>query len=169
MKEKMEIDQATFGLAASMTDRAFDLIQDGWVKGTMRTVVDGAPDKFCILGALEEAFKEVFPGQSNNYYGNHPAVEMACAFIIDEAMTQYAFRRGWSNGKVASPGEIPGFNDAGERQQEQVLSVLREAATRLWDISVANEPVIPTFEFSKWADVGVTAEVQKQYLHAVLA
>ncbi len=164
---KLNIEDAALAVAASITERAHDLIQDGWVKGRMYTKEDGAPVAFCILGALELAMQETFGSQPN--WMSHPAVELAAAFIMDEAAGQYKHRH-WNetSQRVASPGMIPGFNDPAERQLEQVLSVMREAARRLWDLSVEREQVAPAFEFSRWADVGVTEEASRDYLHAVL-
>lgn len=159
MGQKMDIGDAQIALAASLTERASDLISDGWVKGRMHTSVKGtnAPDKFCILGALQLALEEMFPG---NLHGkNRGVMDIAVKFILDEANNRYNF----------SGNSIPCFNDNATRQEDEVLAVLNGAANRLWNLSVDWENITEEFKFSKWADVDVESTVSQNYLNAVLA
>ena len=159
--ENMKKADGTLGLAAAVTDRACELIKEGWVKGRMHTKVDGAPVQFCIHGALDLALEEIF---GDKRLGAEAEV-LATAFIVDEANTQYNYGR-----KVTGPG-IPAssFNDASERKHEEVLNVLSAASQRLWDLSLEQTSAVDSgWEPSKWADVDVNSEEAQQYLHASL-
>lgn len=162
-QQKLDVSDATLALAASVVDRTHDLIADGWVKGRMFSTVEGVKHEFCILGAIDQAMSEITEIAQR---GRHKDIhDLATMFILDEAVNQYQYQ---SYGGKYSAGSIPGFNDAGNRTQDQVLNVLTGAAGRLWDLSVVNEQVVEKFEFSKWADQGVNDEAAKAYLDLVL-
>ena len=159
MGQKMDVGDAQIALAASLVDRAYDLISDGWVKGRMNTTAEGtnAPDKFCILGALQLALEEMFPGRECLNHRN--VMDIAVKFILDEAHTRYNHTN----------SSIPSFNDADVRKEEEVLNVLYNAAHRLWSLSVDWENITEDFKFSKWADVDTESVDSQNYLNAVLA
>lgn len=150
----MDIGTATLAFAASCTDRAHDLIQDGWVKGAFATGFERV-EQFCILGALDLALDEM------DLQGTvrQDVRDIAILFIMDEAFD--------ITGKKQC--SIPGFNDASERKHDEVLEVLGNAAMRLWNLSVEQEDIGATWTPSKWADVDVASAESQQYLNAVLA
>lgn len=162
--DKMKAADSTLGLAAAVTERACELIQEGWVKGRMNTTVEGAPVQFCIHGALDLALEEIF-GQKN--LGAEAEV-LATAFIVDEAQAQYGFKGSWKQGGIPAAG----FNDSAERKHQDVLSVMTAAAERLWGLSLEAEfsdlKENTHWTPSKWADVDVHSEDAQQFLHASL-
>lgn len=161
---KIDGDTATLALAAAICDRAAELIDDGWVKGALKTHVEGTrvPHKFCILGAIDQAMEEIY-----GLHGSHNAArEVAQAFILDEALAQFRHNH----------GSIPGFNDAGNRRQGDVVSVVSKAGARLWDLSLelhedgrSSSSTIDYVDLTQYADMGVDGEATHNYLHAVLA
>lgn len=142
-------------MAASLTERACDLLRDGWVSGTLYKKDGGAPVSFCILGALEIAYEEMFGHRVSGYSLKGEPVDIAKAFILDEALGQHGYK-GQS---------IPGFNDS--NNQERVLSVMSAAANRLWALSIESEDM--GIDLSAYTEVDVESEPARQYLHAVLA
>lgn len=160
MSSKIDCDDATLALAASVVDRAHDLISEGWVKGKMS---DGLESKFCIHGAVNLAIREIF-GEGGQY-SNHAArnvTELACMFIVDEAVGQP------SKGSLGA--WAAGWNDSAERTHEEVLKALDGAARRLWNLSVENEPVMSeAWAPSKWAETNIASEPVQQFLFASLA
>lgn len=126
MNEQQYIHDATVMLAASVLERSGELIADGWVKGRFYKMVEkDVPVAFCILGAFEQALDELMPKASYSADARREIIDIATVFVLDEVENQ-------TNKKVSS---IPGWNDAGERTQEEVLSVIGRAAARLWEIS----------------------------------
>lgn len=164
MSDEMKKADSTLGLAAAVTERACELIKDGWVKGRMSTSVDGAPVQFCIHGALDLALEEIF-GQKR--LGAEAEV-LATAFIVDEAQTQYSFKGSWKNGGIPAAG----FNDNAATKHQDVLTVMGAAAERLWGLALEEEfgalRENPHWTPSKWADVDVESEDAKQLLYATL-
>jgi hypothetical protein len=164
MSDEMKKADSTLGLAAAVTERACELIKDGWVKGRMHTAVDGAPVQFCIHGALDLALEEIF-GQKT--LGAEAEV-LATAFIVDEAQTQYNFKGSWKNGGIPAAG----FNDSAATKHQDVLSVMTAAAERLWGLALEQEfsslSENPHWAPSKWADVDVQSEDAQQLLYATL-
>ena len=168
---------ATLAMAASIVDRAYDLIQDGWVQGRLYTSVEGsnATKEYCIHGAINLAIEEMFGnGQSvgrthvdGTRMLNRPASDIndvAVAFIIDEAVTHYNYKGGGTFLGAA------GFNDAPNRKLDDVLKVLSGASKRLWDLSLLNEASEDHFEFSKWADNEIVDDqVALNYLYATIS
>lgn len=148
----MDKNDANLILAASCIERASDLIQDGWVRGRFYTTVAGAPVSFCILGALEVAFQEL-----GNLHKDHQReiLSICQSFILDEVDEQFRY-------KTCS---IPSFNDSKARSVDDVTSVLRAAAKRVWDVAMeSDETLVDLTQYVK-----PQSEEQKQYLHAVLA
>lgn len=161
--KKTKAADMTLGLAAAVTDRACELIRDGWVKGRMKTTLDGAPVQFCIHGALDLALEEVF---GNKQLGAEAEV-LATAFIVDEAQTQYNFKGSWKSGGIPAAG----FNDSRERKHEDVLNVMSAASQRLWDLSLEAEEKGQTggaWVPSQWAETDVKSEDAQQFLFATL-
>ncbi len=154
---KLKADEAILGLAASVTDRACELITDGWTKGRMRSGAGGV-ESFCIHGAIELAMEEVF-GQRNVRSDVQRDVEdVACAFICDEAFTP-------GGGKKVGHWAA-GYNDAADRRHDEVTGVLDRAANRLWGLAVPDESSTESFTYSKYAEVD--EEQAKQFLYASL-
>lgn len=156
MSKKLTADETVLGLAASVTSRACELIQDGWVKGAMRNGAGGV-ENFCIHGAIELAMEEVFQARNLKQLVQQDVEDVAVAFICDEAF-----------GKMQSrSGGIPAarFNDAAERKHSEVTGVLDRAAERLWALAVDSQAECD-FTWSQYADVN--EEQAKQYLHASL-
>lgn len=161
MTQKLDVGTATLALAASITDRAAELISDGWVKGSLYKKVEGAPQGFCILGALYLAAEEVFGELHGGAYSSqNDALQVAQMFITDEA---YNFT------KPGQDGSIPGFNDSSARTEDEVIGALKRASSRLWSLSVDTEDLGFSWEPSQWATTDEGQAQAKQYLHAVLA
>lgn len=152
----ISVENASYALAASIVDRSHDLIEDGWVKGRLSTSIGGALRRFCILGAMQLAVEEVF---GTDRYASVQAYDLAQAFILDEAANQYNYRS----------SSIPGFNDPANRTHDQVLSVLKSAAQRLWDLSLEVEDIGGAVDLSRYITEEVDTEHAKVYLNAVLA
>lgn len=162
MSDEMKKADSTLGLAAAVTERACELIQDGWVKGRMSTSVDGAPVQFCIHGALDLALQEVF---GDKRLGAEAEV-LAVAFIVDEAQSQYNFKGSWKHAGIPAAG----FNDSAATKHQDVLNVMGAAAKRLWDLSLESESTTTTtWTPSKWADTDVNSEEAQQFLYASLS
>jgi hypothetical protein len=163
MQEKMTVDDAMISLAASVVERTHELIADGWVKGRMSDSVDGVPTAFCIHGALNLAMEEVF----GNARGNEVVEVLAVAFICDEAKTQYNFQGSWKQGGIPAAS----FNDNAATKHEDVLSVLKSASKRLWEVGLdfAGAPSTGDWKPSKWAEVDTQSEEAQQFLYATLA
>lgn len=155
----MDIATATIAMAASITERAGELLEMGWAKGTLRrnSKDHGAPE-FCILGALYAAGEELFGAlKGNAYSADNEAVSLAQQFIVDEAY------------QVSSPrgsGSIPGWNDEQARTQEEVLAVMDKAAKRLWALSIEDNET--GFSWEPAASGPVSEVEQKAYLTAAL-
>ncbi len=159
MSNKIDCDDATLALAASVVDRAHDLISAGWVKGKMS---DGLESEFCIHGGINLAIKEIF---GEGHYSDRVArnvSELACMFIVDEAIGQP------SKGSLGA--WAAGWNDSAERTHEDVLKALDGAARRLWNLSVEQEPVVSAeWAPSKRSETDITTEPAQQFLYASLA
>lgn len=126
-KQQAYIHDATVMLAAAVVERSTDLIRDGWIKGRLAKMVEkNVPVAFCILGALDQALEEIMPGSKFVAEARRQIQEVAAAFILDEVEEQ-------TRQKTSS---IPGWNDSGERTQEEVVNVMEAAAGRLWEISL---------------------------------
>lgn len=163
MNEQLTVDDAIICLAASVVDRTRDLIQDGWVKGTMATGFQKV-EAFCIHGAMNLALAEVFGSLTQDRYTCQAVEAIATAFIVDEAASQYGFKGSWKNAGIPAAG----FNDAPSTQHEDVLKVLGGATKRLWSIGLDtqdSEAWMP----SKWAEVEVNSDEAKQLLYAQLS
>ena len=158
MGTAMNVQDATLAMAASVIERSRDLIDDGWVKGTFYEYTDDggikAPKTFCILGALELASQELFEGAFHKEAGSE-VLDVARFFILDEIAN------------LGGGGSIPGFNDAGSRTHEQVLSVLDKAARRLWDLSVEGGE-LETLDLSMYVDCEPEESAQ-EFLTLVLS
>lgn len=127
MNNQAYCHDATVMLAAAVVERSADLIQDGWVRGTFYKMVENkVPVAFCILGALDEAMREILPSANYAAEARKQVHDMCAAFILDEVEEQ-------TREKTSS---IPGWNDSGTRTQEEVVAVMQGAAARLWDISL---------------------------------
>lgn len=165
---KMNVDDAALTLAASVVDRTYELLSDGWVKGKLYDGPNGV-EQFCIHGALNLAIEEVFgAGTSVGRHhvdgtrmvttGASDIEAIAVAFIVDEAATRYSYRGGGMFLGAA------GFNDAEDRKLEHVLEVVGQAGRRLWDIAMDQ----PTGVELSWAADVAESDVQ-QFMHASLA
>lgn len=159
---KLNTDEAVLGLAASVATRACELIRDGWTKGKMHTLAGGAPDSFCIHGALDLALEEVFGDKRFvSKLGVRQDVEdVAVAFICDEAFGRMHSRS----------GGIPAasYNDASERKHGEVVGVMSRAADRLWDIVMDQASSGEEWRPTAWAEADTNSEEAKQFLYAPL-
>lgn len=155
---KLTADDTVLGLAAAVTDRACELITEGWTKGRMRSGAGGV-QSFCIHGALELAMEETFGTRDLSQHVQKDVEQVAVAFICDEA---FGTIRGHGAGIPAAA-----YNDNPQRRHQEVIGVMERATQRLWSVTFdANDSMQP-FQYSKWADVD---EAQaSQYLHASLA
>lgn len=151
---KLKADEAVLGLAASVTDRACELIMDGWTKGKMRSGAGGV-ENFCIHGALDLAMEEMFGVKNRRSDVQQDVESVATAFICDEALGGNGIKH-WA----------AGFNDASERKHDEVTGALDRAANRLWALAVPDESSTETFTYSKYADLD--EETAQQFLNASL-
>lgn len=156
----MDNGDAVVAMAASITERAHDLIRDGWTKGKFYTKVDGAPVEFCVLGALELAMREMFPERASAFRVGADVEDLAQAFIVQEMRIQHGGR---------GCGSIPGFNDHPDTQLEHVLGVLRAAAERLWNISVQTEDLVgDALDLGRFTITEDEQEAGRQFLNMQL-
>jgi hypothetical protein len=161
MSDEMKKADLSLGLAAAITERACELIQDGWVKGRMKIEVDGAPVQFCIHGALNLAIKEIF---GDRRLGAEAEV-LAVAFIVDEAQSQYNFNGSWKDDGIPAAA----FNDNPSTKHQDVLNIMSAAARRLWDLSLEQESAVgDSWQPSRWVEADVESEEAKQFLYASL-
>lgn len=161
---KMNSDETTMAIAASVATRAHELISEGWVQDTLAT---DHMDGFCIHGAIYCALEEVFgtlagkthvdgmrmlePGPAKNVEA------VVTAFVVDEATEQFGYKPIHSTFDGAAR-----FNDDKNRKLEDVLSVMGAAADRLWNV-VTDESAkgwVP----SKWQEEEKVEEIQ-QFLY----
>lgn len=156
---KLQTDETILGLAASVTCRAHELIQDGWVKGRMSSGAGGA-EKFCIHGAINLAMEEVFGRRDISQNIQRNVEDIAVAFICDEAFGRT--KGHWSGGIPAAV-----FNDAAARRHDEVLGVLDRAGQRLWAITMDTDSTEKIVYPTQWA--GVEETEAQQYLYASLA
>lgn len=159
MGTAMNVQDATLAMAASVIERSRDLIDEGWVKGTFYQYTSGggikAPKTFCILGALELAAMELFEGGAFHKEVAGDVLDVARYFILDEIAS------------LGGGGSIPGFNDAGSRTHEQVLSVLDKSASRLWNLSI-DHGELGGIDLTRYVDVEPEEDAQA-FLSLVLA
>lgn len=153
---KLTADDTILGLAAAVTDRACELLTEGWTKGKMRSGAGGV-QSFCIHGAIELAMEETFGQRDLRQDIQRDVEQVSVAFICDEAFG--SMKRATAGIPAAS------FNDAAATRHQEVIDVMDRATSRLWSVTFDSEG--KDFEYSKWADVD---EAQaEQYLHASLA
>lgn len=132
MNQKISVEDTALTLAASVADRTYDLLSDGWAKGTLYKGPDGLPMQFCIHGALNLAIEEVF-GEGTSLGRSHidgtrmvtsgasDVEALAVAFIVEEAASQFGYAGG---GMFLGAAR---FNDAPERKLDEVLAVVGAA------------------------------------------
>jgi len=168
---KISVEDTALTLAASVVERAHELLADGWTQGTLYEGRDGLPERFCVHGALNLALEEVF-GEGTSLGRSHidgtrmvtsgasDVEALAVAFIVDEAASQFAYQGG---GMFLGAAR---FNDAPERKLDEVLAVIGAASKRLWDLALDSEPS-KTWEPSKWAQVDEVAT--EQFMNVALA
>lgn len=172
MSKNLNTDEAIIALAASAASRAQELLADGWVKGRLSGGFKGI-ETFCIHGALMIALDElcgegrnlgreqVCANSMRNKAFRDDVEALASAFIVDSAANRYGYdANAWKNGGLAGAA----FNDDGSRKHQEVLNVMGDASTRLWDIALDTQSWQP----SKWAVDQNDAAVQ-EYLKMPLA
>ena len=154
---KLTADDTVLGLAAAVTDRACELLTEGWTKGRMRSGAGGV-QSFCIHGALNLAMEETFGTHDTRQQVQRDVQEVAVAFICDEAF-----------GHIRNLSGIPAaaYNDAPNRKHQEVIDVMERATQRLWSVTFDTEALGQSYEYSKWANVEETTATQ--YLNASLA
>lgn len=157
MTKKLTADETVLGLAAAVTSRACELIQDGWTKGKMRGGAGGV-ENFCIHGAIELAMEETFQARNLKQLVQRDVEDVAVAFICDEA---FGKMQGHSGGIPAAA-----FNDAAARKHAEVTGVLDRAAERLWSLAVDSDTELES-QLS-WTQCEENEEQAKQYLYASL-
>ena len=145
---QMSIDSATCALAATIVGRAHELMQEGYSKKALNEGARGV-QKFCVHGAMNMAFIEMFPdrkeqcgrlfvcgGYAASEAGYGPIEAVATAILVDEAVQRFSYDpSAWKAGMM---GVAP-LNDDPHRTQDDVLGILEGAERRLWDMSL--EPV----------------------------
>ncbi len=160
MSQKIEVVDSYAALAAAMGERAHELLADGWVQGRFIVTDEDMPVTFCIEGAIALAWQEITAAAANRVTAPGFEAEMLRVFILDEAKAQYSH----------DGGSIPSFNDRTGRTQDEVLSVVRKATDRLWDLSLDDGiPLGQAVDLSAYTDVDVAEEGAQQFLHAALA
>lgn len=172
---KLDAGEAVVALAASVVERTRELIEDGWVKGTL---VTKGHKEFCVHGAMNTALVEMFGREEEcgiaNVCGGYAATRqgfgdieaIATAFIVEAAADRYgADREAWRQGQF---GAAP-WNNEPQRKQEEVLAALDLASERLWTLSGVQEA--GTEGVRSWApsDEDVQSEGGRQFLFASLA
>lgn len=152
---KLKADEAVLGLAAAVTGRACELIQDGWTKGKMRGG-EGGVESFCVHGAVELAMEEIFGIYDRRQLVQQDVEDVAVAFLCDEAFGQM------QSGRIP----VASFNDAASRKHSEVIGVMSRAADRLWDLSSDSEPT--QWTPSKWSTEDLEKEEVKNFLYGSL-
>lgn len=145
-QERQSVDdqEATMALAASVVERAAELMEDGWCKGSLNRG-EGEVQEFCVHGAMNLAFQEMYGGQlecgiayvcgglaaDRRGWGQVEAV--ATAILVDEANARYGYDPdAWKRGMM---GVAP-FNNDERRERTEVLAVLHGASERLWGMAM---------------------------------
>lgn len=165
---KITVEDTALTLAASVADRAYELLSDGWAQGTLYDGRNGLPEAFCVHGAINLAIEEVF-GEGTSLGRSHidgtrmvtsgasDVEALTVAFIVEEAASQF----GYSGGGMFLGAAR--FNDAPERKLNEVLAVVGAASKRLWDLALDNDG----WEASRWAQVDEAAA--QQFMQAGIA
>lgn len=149
-QDKMSIDSATCALAATIVGRARELMEDGYSKSQLNEGFKKV-QKFCVHGAMNLAFIEMFPerkeqcgrlfvcgGFAATAVGYGPIEAVATAILVDEATQRYSYdANAWKSGMM---GVAP-LNDDPARSKEDVLGILDGAERRLWGLSLDNGEV----------------------------
>lgn len=166
-ESRMSVDEATLTLAASVVERARDLLADGWTQDRLYEGRSGLPERFCVHGALNLALEEVFGEgaavarthvDGTRTMGSVAEVEaLAVAFIVEEARGQFGYEPlGLFMGAA-------GFNDAEGRRLDEVLSVVGQAAARLWEAALGDGSWTP----GVWAQEEAVEARPTQRLHVL--
>ena len=150
----------TIMMAAAVVERSVDLVQDGWIQGSwVKMLEKKVPVAFCILGAFDQAIEEMMPASSFSEHARREVKEVSIAFVLDEVEEQ-------TRQKADS---IPGWNDNGNRTQEEVVKVLQGAAARLWEISLdTSEKLADITKYTSAAaqrGAGIRTDVEPEYLN----
>lgn len=149
-QSQMSIDSATCALAASVIGRAKELMEDGYSKRSLNEGFKGV-QKFCVHGAMNLAFIEMFPerkeqcgrlfvcgGFAATEAGYGPIEAVATAILVDEATQRFSYdSNAWKSGMM---GVAP-LNDDPKRSKEDVLGILDGAERRLWALSLDGSDV----------------------------
>lgn len=152
----MTVDDSILICAASVVDRARELLDDGWVQGRWFTSVEGVKVKFCIHGALDMALDELAANSTMSRAYRSAVEDFAVFFICDEVF----------GGKTKENHVAMGWNDAPGRKQVEVSEMMGRVGKRLWNISLDLDE---KFEFSKWADVDYQGNDRaQQFLYQTL-
>lgn len=158
---KIEVIDSTLPEAAALAERAFELLDIGWVQGQFFSSDGGVVPTFCIEGAIALAERELHGFLAHRAVAVTGPADVLRKFIMDEALSQ-------QGEKFIS---VPAFNDRSGRSKDEVLSVVRSAADRLWRLAVDTDGIdfgATAADMSKYSD-DVTEERAQQYLHAALA
>lgn len=143
MMKRVERDEATLALAASVADRAREILSEGWLQNELYTE---HRDQCCIHGAIYVALEEMF-GQHEVFVRTHtdgaravskPTIKgqavnveaLVTAFVAQQAQVLYGYQ---TDDLFAGAAR---FNDAPERTLEEVLKVMGTAAGRLWEAAM---------------------------------
>lgn len=143
-QQQMSIDNATIALAAAVVTRAHELMEDGYSKSQLNEGFKKV-QKFCVHGAMNLAFIEMFPerkeqcgrlfvcgGYAATEAGYGPIEAVATAILVDEANRRFNYDvNAWKAGMM---GVAP-LNDDAKRSQQDVLGILEGASQRLWDMT----------------------------------
>ena len=161
-QQKMTLDSAGLAIAASAVDRAHELMADGQDKSRLNSGFKGV-QKFCVHGAMNLAFQEMFPlaneqcgrvnvcgGFASTEAGYGEAEAIATAILVQVANERFGYDdKAWRSGAM---GVAP-LNDDPARSAEDVLGILKEASIRLWAMSMEfDAPRSVEVRRFSWAD-----------------
>lgn len=168
IESKISVDNATVALAAAVITRAHELMEDGYSKSQLNEGFKKV-QKFCVHGAMNLAFIEMFPerkeqcgrlfvcgGFAATEAGYGPIEAVATAILVDEANKRFGYDvNAWKSGMM---GVAP-LNDDPKRSQDDVLGILEGASARLWDMSFEGTEVDVEYseDIQEYQMVGVSA------------
>jgi hypothetical protein len=172
-QQKMTLDGATLAIAASVVDRSLELMLDGQSKSSLNAGFKGV-QKFCVHGAMNLAFQEMFPeygekcgrvnvcgGYASSETGYGQAEAIATSVLVQVANERFGYDdKAWRSGAM---GVAP-LNDDPQRSADDVTGILEETSRRLWAMSLEYDvPRTVEVRSFSWADEPAEGAQQAVY------